>query len=220
MESFEAAAQERKVMKARFFPEPDKTAIPTMQSISVTDEITSESEEMNAPNDDQVSVVESETAAVGNWDASNAQGIVVEGVENGSSVITIIPPEASADAQDTRPTRVSNQESTLMQVPGQSPEVIEEGAAHPGVSCDGCGKLTIFGVRWKCLVCENHDLCNDCHSSGRCTKGHAVNHRVLRLDNPAGTLLIFINNSSSLICEQQRWLPTRKSIVMDATPHR
>jgi hypothetical protein len=35
-----------------------------------------------------------------------------------------------------------------------------------GVQCDGCGQKPIFGVRYKCLSCENYDLCEECEAKG------------------------------------------------------
>ena len=57
---------------------------------------------------------------------------------------------------------------------------------HIGFSCDGCGKPVIVGIRWKCLVCENYDLCDDCHGSGRATERHNNQHRVLRIETRDG----------------------------------
>jgi hypothetical protein len=35
-------------------------------------------------------------------------------------------------------------------------------AVHTFVTCDGCGKHPIIGVRYKCAVCENFDYCEEC----------------------------------------------------------
>jgi len=49
---------------------------------------------------------------------------------------------------------------------------------HPGVMCDGCqGK--VFGFRYKCLVCEDFDLCKDCEFSGVHPE-----HSMIRISNP------------------------------------
>merc|ERR1712013_685232 len=49
---------------------------------------------------------------------------------------------------------------------------------HPGAMCDGCqGK--VFGFRYKCLVCEDFDLCKDCEFSGVHPE-----HPMIRISNP------------------------------------
>jgi len=33
---------------------------------------------------------------------------------------------------------------------------------HPGITCDGCGVGPIFGYRYHCKSCANHDVCEAC----------------------------------------------------------
>jgi hypothetical protein len=30
---------------------------------------------------------------------------------------------------------------------------------HKGITCDGCSVVPIFGIRYKCTKCKNHDFC-------------------------------------------------------------
>jgi len=53
---------------------------------------------------------------------------------------------------------------------------------HNGVACNGCKATPIDGVRWKCLVCADYDLCDKCHDAGKSTDGHATTHNVMRLE--------------------------------------
>lgn len=39
------------------------------------------------------------------------------------------------------------------------------GVPHPGVVCDGC-EQPICGIRYKCFVCPDYDLCSKCDASG------------------------------------------------------
>ena len=54
----------------------------------------------------------------------------------------------------------------------------QSGPAHPGVVCDSCDKH-IFGIRFKCVVCPNYDLCLTCE-----TKGMHKEHEMLRITTP------------------------------------
>ncbi|XP_078371774.1 sequestosome-1-like isoform X2 [Oculina patagonica] len=54
----------------------------------------------------------------------------------------------------------------------------QTGPEHPGVVCDSCDKH-IFGVRFKCVVCPNYDLCVTCE-----TKGAHKEHEMLRIATP------------------------------------
>eukprot|EP00742_Colponemidia_sp_Colp-10_P000850 GILJ01000923.1.p1 GENE.GILJ01000923.1~~GILJ01000923.1.p1 ORF type:complete len:671 (-),score=100.90 GILJ01000923.1:153-2165(-) len=35
-------------------------------------------------------------------------------------------------------------------------------SVHNNVTCDGCGMLPIVGIRYKCAVCADYDLCEEC----------------------------------------------------------
>lgn len=64
-------------------------------------------------------------------------------------------------------------------VPAPGPPV------HEGTACDGCGAAPIVGVRWKCAVCEDVDLCAGCEARNTAvsTYGvvHAPSHPLLKL---------------------------------------
>jgi len=51
---------------------------------------------------------------------------------------------------------------------------------HEGVICDGCGMAPLAGVRFKCAVCPNFDLCEVCESSGK----HDVSHPMMKMKSP------------------------------------
>merc|ERR1711963_1008580 len=38
---------------------------------------------------------------------------------------------------------------------------------HHGVTCDGCDKAPIVGFRYKCVVCDDYDLCAACEKAGK-----------------------------------------------------
>lgn len=59
-----------------------------------------------------------------------------------------------------------------------SAEQQDSDTAHPGVVCDGCEKH-IFGIRFKCVVCPDFDLCMTCE-----TKGMHKEHEMLRIATP------------------------------------
>ena len=39
-------------------------------------------------------------------------------------------------------------------------------ATHINVQCDGCRKKPIVGVRFKCNICYDYDLCEPCVARG------------------------------------------------------
>ena len=49
-------------------------------------------------------------------------------------------------------------------------------SSHEGVSCDSCRKNNFRGLRYKCLICYDYDLCSACYEAGITSTRHAVNH--------------------------------------------
>lgn len=47
------------------------------------------------------------------------------------------------------------------------------GVRHVGVSCSECNAADIAGMRWKCSVCPDYDLCSRCYMSDRHDTSHA-----------------------------------------------
>merc|ERR1712212_302694 len=54
-----------------------------------------------------------------------------------------------------------------------------ENQIHAGVTCDSCEKQPIEGYRYKCVVCDDYDLCGSCEAAGR-----HPGHNMMRISNP------------------------------------
>ena len=55
---------------------------------------------------------------------------------------------------------------------------VVSGVRHKGVTCDICSMKGLRGVRWKCTVCDDFDLCHDCYMSNK----HDLSHVFVRYD--------------------------------------
>lgn len=49
---------------------------------------------------------------------------------------------------------------------------------HEGVSCDSCRKNNFRGLRYKCLICHDYDLCSNCYETGLVSSRHNTSHPV------------------------------------------
>lgn len=58
----------------------------------------------------------------------------------------------------------------------ESPPVV-----HRNIICDGCGTQPVVGVRWKCSVCNDYDLCDECESKGHHDARHRTTHPMMKL---------------------------------------
>lgn len=61
---------------------------------------------------------------------------------------------------------------------GQAPQAPDPGTLHPHVTCDGC-EGPVRGIRYKCQVCPDYDLCPGCKSTGL----HAE-HQMTAMEKP------------------------------------
>ena len=51
---------------------------------------------------------------------------------------------------------------------------------HYGIKCEECGKNPIYGNRYKCSVCKNYNLCEDCEEINSQKKKHKHNFIKIR----------------------------------------
>ena len=51
---------------------------------------------------------------------------------------------------------------------------------HFGIKCDGCGKFPIIGCRYKCVICNDFDFCEECEKE----KGEEHNHPFMKIYEP------------------------------------
>eukprot|EP00518_Triparma_eleuthera_P011236 CAMPEP_0182487300 /NCGR_PEP_ID=MMETSP1319-20130603/47833_1 /TAXON_ID=172717 /ORGANISM="Bolidomonas pacifica, Strain RCC208" /LENGTH=612 /DNA_ID=CAMNT_0024689417 /DNA_START=44 /DNA_END=1883 /DNA_ORIENTATION=- len=100
--------------------------------------------------------------------------------------------EAEREARDERNKReeeaaraaqLAEQTQALVDEEATLAALLEEeskGVVHDRVSCDSCGASPIQGVRYKCAVCSNYDLCSFCEDA--CV--HDETHVFLKIRHP------------------------------------
>ena len=61
-------------------------------------------------------------------------------------------------------------------LPPQKPNCVKfcGKTVHRTVTCDGCGKFPIVGIRYKCGVCPNFDFCEECEKKEGMKHGHPM----------------------------------------------
>lgn len=47
------------------------------------------------------------------------------------------------------------------------------GVRHPNIICDCCKKHGLRGMRWKCRICFDYDLCTQCYMHNKHDLAHA-----------------------------------------------
>lgn len=62
----------------------------------------------------------------------------------------------------------------------ETKKVEQNEVVHHGIICDACNASPIKGIRFKCSVCPDYDICQDCEA-----KGHHSEHALLKIRKPA-----------------------------------
>ena len=97
----------------------------------------------------------------------------------------------------------------IMQLLGMLMNVmLDESEDTHRASCDGCHSLRIFSDRYKCLQCENYDLCGACFEKRRETKHHRSGHAFAHFKIPMelfGEPIAKVNEEVTLMKFRERF---------------
>lgn len=52
---------------------------------------------------------------------------------------------------------------------------------HVGVFCNCCGKNNIMGARYKCLICKDYDMCEECEQRSATIPNHDPSHFFVKI---------------------------------------
>lgn len=93
---------------------------------------------------------------------------------------------------------------------------------HSSVICDGCGVSPIRGIRYKCQVCSDFDLCESCEAKGV----HPLEHALSKIRVPGSNRAHFGGRSHHGHCGGRGWRHHRaaaeaasaSSLAVTATP--
>lgn len=106
------------------------------------------------------------------------------------AIMSTIPSSSSS----TQPASSSSNSSSFSFSSIDNPlfAVLSGSATHDGVTCDGCSTASFSGIRHKCSVCFDYDLCDECYLNGVATKAHEPSHAMQTiLPNGGGSAVDF-----------------------------
>lgn len=85
---------------------------------------------------------------------------------------------------------------------------------HNGITCDGCHKGPITGVRYKCSECPDFDLCSECE--GKDMHNH---HVFLKLKYPMGVDIIYSHRTDENVPQTPFQVPAPQPAAPQHHPH-
>jgi hypothetical protein len=110
-----------------------------------------------------------------------------EGAENVNlDIASAFPPHVINEIQRLLPNGVEREFRCDPEMPfgvvEEARDAVEQefGPVHRGVSCDGCGMENLVGVRFKCTVCPDYDVCSACEPA------HDASHPLIKIKQPLG----------------------------------
>jgi len=74
---------------------------------------------------------------------------------------------------------VTVKKPVMKETGGAAGGIEAEEIVHQGVTCDGCDQHNITGPRYKCVVCDDYDLCGSCEAAGR-----HPGHNMMKMTTP------------------------------------
>jgi hypothetical protein len=74
-------------------------------------------------------------------------------------------------------------------------------AVHVGIQCESCKCVNLIGIRYKCFICENFNLCEKCEAY--CQQIHAPDHCFIKLRAPETMQQIIANGLPCSLVEFQ-----------------
>ncbi|CAF1006697.1 unnamed protein product [Adineta steineri] len=92
---------------------------------------------------------------------------------------------------------------------------------HNNVYCDLCQCSPIIGIRYKCKVCCNYDLCSKCVQLNRNHKGHSNTHELISIKEPKQNCQFTTNSMLTQMfnfeCQQNRIVFYNIILVVDVS---